>query len=115
MLYNLYTDHKSKAEHEIPICGWENSSFVVYLKSSLFSCIEVDIRVGNMHLSERATRKQRIDAALLESGWDLMLPAGAARQRGLVALEECQFCTCPALQKTMMPTKVLVVYDATSH
>ncbi len=44
--------------------------------------------ICNMPLSEKATRKQRIDAALLESGWDPILPAGAARQRGLVALEE---------------------------
>lgn len=41
-----------------------------------------------MPLSEKATRKQRIDAALVQAGWEPILRAGTERQRGLVALEE---------------------------
>jgi type I restriction enzyme, R subunit len=41
-----------------------------------------------MPLSEKATRKQLIDKALLSSGWEPIIRAGIERQRGLVALEE---------------------------
>jgi hypothetical protein len=41
-----------------------------------------------MSLSEKATRKQLIDKALLSSGWEPILRAGSERQRALVALEE---------------------------
>ena len=41
-----------------------------------------------MSLSEKATRKQLIDKALLSSGWESILRAGTERQRALAALEE---------------------------
>ncbi len=41
-----------------------------------------------MSLSEKATRKQRIDAVLVQAGWEPILRAGTERQRGLAALEE---------------------------
>ena len=41
-----------------------------------------------MPLSEKATRKQRIDAALAQAGWEPIVRAGAERQHGLIALEE---------------------------
>jgi type I restriction enzyme R subunit len=41
-----------------------------------------------MTLSEKATRKLRIDKALISSGWEPIIRAGTERRRGLVALEE---------------------------
>ncbi len=41
-----------------------------------------------MPISEKITRKQLIDKALLSSGWEPIIHAGRERQRGLVALEE---------------------------
>lgn len=41
-----------------------------------------------MSLSEKATRKQLIDKALLSSGWEPIVRAGTERQRALAALEE---------------------------
>jgi type I restriction enzyme R subunit len=65
-----------------------------------------------MPLSEKATRKQRIDAALLESGWDPILPAGAARQRGLAALEEYPTDNGPADYALFYREQPLAIVEA---
>ena len=49
-----------------------------------------------MPLSEKATRKQLIDKALLSSGWEPIIRAGLERQRALAALEEYPTSNGPA-------------------
>jgi type I restriction enzyme R subunit len=65
-----------------------------------------------MPLSEKATRKQRIDAALLKSGWDPILPAGTTRQRGLVAIEEYPTANGPADYALFYREQPLAIVEA---
>jgi len=65
-----------------------------------------------MPLSERTTRKQLIDAALLDAGWDPILPAGAARQHGLVALEEYPTANGPADYALFYREQPLAIVEA---
>ena len=65
-----------------------------------------------MPLSEKATRKQLIDKALLSSGWEPIVRAGSERQRALAALEEFPTDNGPADYTLFYREQPLAVVEA---
>jgi type I restriction enzyme R subunit len=65
-----------------------------------------------MPLSEKATRKQLIDKALLSSGWESIVRAGSERQRALAALEEYPTENGPADYVLLHSEQPLAIVEA---